>query len=456
MHENKFEKEVREKMDHFGFDPSEAVWAGVEKEINKGKKDRRPLFWLFFFSGLALLGGGIYFTGYKYFAGPNPVSYEKQEIEKNPEKKSGAEKLIKADNTTKLDDAGNVSSNESAGQTTNQPELKGGYILKNNRKSEIILKSGKFINGPDNVPDNKKEEIKQTEESEIEDSGILRAENNRKTVTESSLASAQVTKAKISLTDSASDAKKTGKEIQHSKKHSWEIGFFGDAGISSANQTLFKPTNTTAYPYAPLSSGPGAINTTTVPTSAISPGFSFGAGAFVIRDLSKRISFQAGIGYHYYSTKINTGKAVNGPVYTFSTNAQGLIANSFYPNGNDREYTNQYHFVDLPLTINFQLNKSMHTPLIWQAGFSISYLVNSNALYFDPLSNVYFENSQQFNRTQLNATTALLIGFNLHNSTIQIGPLLQYGLTGLSKNGAGVSEHLLYYGVGISFIPGKK
>ena len=98
----------------------------------------------------------------------------------------------------------------------------------------------------------------------------------------------------------------------------------------------------------------------------------------------------------------------------------------------------------------------MHTPLIWQAGFSISYLVNSNALYFDPLSNVYFENSQQFNRTQLNATTALLIGFNLHNSTIQIGPLLQYGLTGLSKNGAGVSEHLLYYGVGISFIPGKK
>jgi hypothetical protein len=264
------------------------------------------------------------------------------------------------------------------------------------------------------------------------------------------------TKKGISTIDSTREGKIAGKESRKSKKPSWTFGFSGSAGISNANQTLFKPAATAVYTYAPVSSGPGSINTTTVSTSELSAGFSYAAGAFVNRDLSGRMSFRAGIGYHYYSTKMNTGKPVNGPVYTFSTNVQGLIANSFYQNGVERKYTNQYHFIELPVTINFQLNKSVHTRLIWQAGISVSYLVNSNALYFDPLSNVYFENSQQFNRAQFNTSTGLMIGFNIHQGELQFGPLLQYGMTRLSKNNADNPEHLIYYGVGITFIPGKK
>ncbi len=48
MHENNFEKQVQEKMDQLGFEPSDAVWAAVDKEINKGKRRRRPFFILFF------------------------------------------------------------------------------------------------------------------------------------------------------------------------------------------------------------------------------------------------------------------------------------------------------------------------------------------------------------------------------------------------------------------------
>ncbi len=61
MHENNFEKQVQEKMDQLGFDPSDAVWAAVDKEINKEKRRRRPFFVLFFLSGLLLAGGGVYF-----------------------------------------------------------------------------------------------------------------------------------------------------------------------------------------------------------------------------------------------------------------------------------------------------------------------------------------------------------------------------------------------------------
>ncbi len=447
MHENKFEKEVRGKMDHFGLDPSEAVWAGVEKEINKDKKDRRPLFWLFFFSGLVLLGGGIYTAGYKNSTNRNVVTLEKQGAEKTPGKQSGLRAFNKADNL-KLKDPGKGPGNVPTGQIMNQSNHKDGDFAKNNRKKEIILKPENDTHGQNNAPEIKSEESKQPEVKSTEVGNTGQTESADKKITAPGLATIGIAKEKSLPTDSALEEKITGKENKQSKKPSWTIGFSGSAGVSNVNQTLFKPTTTTTYTYAAVSSGPGTVS--------VHGGFSFATGVFANRDLSKRISLRAGLGYHYYSTKINTGKAVNGPVYSFSTNTQGLIANSFYQNGDDREYTNEYHFIDLPVTINFQLNKSIHTRVFWQAGLSLSYLVNSNALYFDPLSNVYFENSQQFNRTQLNATTALLIGFNIHHCELQMGPLLQYGLTRLSKSSAGNPEHLLYYGVGISLIPGKK
>jgi hypothetical protein len=453
MHENKFEKEVREKMDHFGLDPSEAVWAGVEKEISKDKKDRRPLFWLFFFSGLALFGGGIYFAGYKYSAGRNAIAHEKQGMEKNPQKQSVVEAFNKADRL-KLNDPGNVPGHKSAGQTVNQSKHEASYVSKNRLEKEIVLKSVNDTYGQDKALGIKTGETKQRAKEGTEGNSISRTENNGKIITGTGLATTEVAKKRATPMDSASERKAVVKENMQSKKPSWTIGFSGSTGVSNINQSLFKTTNTTTYSYAPVSSGTGTVTTTR--TSEIDPGFSFAAGVFVNRNLSKRISFRAGLGYHYYSTKINTGKAVNGPVYSFSANAQGLIANSFYQNGDDIEYTNKYHFIELPVTVNFQLNKSVHTPLIWQAGMSLSYMVNSNALYFDPLSNVYFENSQQFNKTQLNATTALLIGFAVHHCGLQMGPLLQYGLTGLSKNSSGNPEHFIYYGIGFSLIPGKK
>lgn len=62
MHENKFEKQVQEKMEELQFAPSDAVWGNIDKEINKGKKRRRPVFWLFFLFGFLLLGGGYFFA----------------------------------------------------------------------------------------------------------------------------------------------------------------------------------------------------------------------------------------------------------------------------------------------------------------------------------------------------------------------------------------------------------
>ncbi len=119
-------------------------------------------------------------------------------------------------------------------------------------------------------------------------------------------------------------------------------------------------------------------------------------------------------------------------------------------------YTNSYHFIELPVTADFQLNKSLKLPVFWEAGLSVSYLLSSNALHFDPNGNLYYQNAELFNKFQLNGATAIMIGFPINKSELQLGPQLQYGLSGLLKSGSGNPQHLFYTGLKISFIPGKK
>jgi hypothetical protein len=170
------------------------------------------------------------------------------------------------------------------------------------------------------------------------------------------------------------------------------------------------------------------------------------------------------LNYHYYSTRVNTGYAVDSSIFvSYSPNNSGnstlpgaYAINGYYPNGSNQSYTNSYHFIELPVTADFQLNKSSKLPVFWEAGFSVSYLVNSNALHFDPNGNLYYQNAQLFNKVQLNGATAILIGFPINKTELQIGPQLQYGLTGLLKTESGNPQHLLYAGLKISIIPGKK
>ena len=94
MREEEFEKRVRDKMKQLGFDPSESVWIGVDKEINKEKRRRMPLFWLFFASGLLLAGGAYYFVTNKNTAGVIPNNNAEKTIAKIPEQGTSNKKQI--------------------------------------------------------------------------------------------------------------------------------------------------------------------------------------------------------------------------------------------------------------------------------------------------------------------------------------------------------------------------
>ena len=57
MEENKFEKQVQQKMDELQIQPSDAVWKKIESQIEKKKNRRWGLIILFLCIGVLLVGG---------------------------------------------------------------------------------------------------------------------------------------------------------------------------------------------------------------------------------------------------------------------------------------------------------------------------------------------------------------------------------------------------------------
>jgi hypothetical protein len=440
MHENKFEKEVKEKMDQLGFDPPGALWAHVDQEINKEKKRRKPIFWIFL-TGL-IMAGGITDMMVNHF-GNNQDHLQGKNNQKEKKRSDEANHKVHADATDRIVSAG---SNSASVQSGNPPLATKGIKIIAKKTKENVQK----IAVDENRTHQKTEDIGQPPiESGISSENTISADSPKV----ASLSGEQTNK---KVRADSVVGKETAKiKNKETMKSPWSIGFTGSVGASNVNQSLFQSLNPANlsyalnYPAINSSGSPVATNS----SSETHAGFSFAVGVSVKRNLSNRVSWSAGLGYHYYSTGIHTGFPVDSAFTVYSGFTQSTSVNSYYRNGDGKDYTNQYHFIELPLNLSFQLNKSRKTPINWEAGVSFAWLVSSNALHFDPYNNVYFENDQLFNKIQWNALTAILIGFPVHDHSLQIGPQVQYGLSSLLKNSSSSPGHLIYFGLKCSFIP---
>ncbi|HTB25879.1 MAG TPA: outer membrane beta-barrel protein [Puia sp.] len=464
MHENNFEKQVQEKMDQLGFDPSDAVWAAVNKEINKDKKRRSPFFMLFFLSGLLLAGGGVYFGMIKN-SSPKVVAntQQKGKIEQPEGKNQKSNQLESSLNGKPI-----IDSIQKTPLNIKKRQNKDGMVFKSANENQRSAQKEDFSGSKGNSPESNlivTESGKDNVEGKNQALTKTEPEKSGNNKIDSSVKTPIIIAKNMMAKDSLSANKTAKKDEKKATSSKWKFGLNAGAGMSSINQSLFKQSNVTGLYYNPANANNANGAAAPVPVSSeINPGFSFNAGVFVSRNLSKRISVSAGLNYHYYSTRVNTGYAVDSSIFvSYSPNNSGnstlpgaYAINGYYPNGSNQSYTNSYHFIELPVTADFQLNKSSKLPVFWEAGFSVSYLVNSNALHFDPNGNLYYQNAQLFNKVQLNGATAIMIGFPVNKTQLQIGPLLQYGLTGLLKTESGNPQHLLYTGLKISIIPGKK
>jgi hypothetical protein len=224
--------------------------------------------------------------------------------------------------------------------------------------------------------------------------------------------------------------------IMRTKK--WELGVAISAGVSGAKSGLnFLGGNKRmdAAPMATAVQPPFSYNSSSSAPKTIRNNFAFAAGIAARKPISERFGFSTGVLYEYLSTLSSVGVRIN------QANAvQGAVGNALYYTSyttKQQEYFNQYHFISVPVSFDYQLLK--HRPLRIHAGVSVKQLVRTNALQFDHQSQIYYYNRNAFNRTQLFPGFGIEYAF-LRNRSLVIGPQVEGGLVALEKNGS--NEHL--------------
>jgi hypothetical protein len=244
-------------------------------------------------------------------------------------------------------------------------------------------------------------------------------------------------------------------------KRPWEAGFVAGGGLSRLNRVNLSSNRNQALSASLYNIANGPTSSGKNYVSDVRPDVSFMAGIYLQKGLSSRWTLNLGMNLHYYSTRITIGQ----PVSTYVPVSASLIASSLAPSaqsatayiaGDKQNFTNHYYFLELPVNIQYQLNKSRLLPLFVEGGFSLARLMGSDALFYNSHSGVYYKDPAVLQKTQLNVSSAVMIGLPFHGIRIQAGPQVQYGLTPLINNHSQGDQHFLYTGIKVVIVPGRK
>jgi hypothetical protein len=245
------------------------------------------------------------------------------------------------------------------------------------------------------------------------------------------------------------------------KVRPWEAGFVAGGGISRLNrlnsaQAAAALSFTAASFYRINGSSQGNAYISDVRSDA-----AFSGGVYLQKAITDRWTFNTGMTLHYYSSGITIGQQVNTYVQASASflNPSALAtvpSAAVYSAGNRQSFTNKYYFLELPLNMQWRVNKSHLLPLFLEGGFSLARLMSANALLYDSETGVYSKQGNQINKTQLYVSTALMAGLPLHGLHIEVGPQVQYGLTPIVDGHSLGDQHFFYAGIRLVVIPGKK
>jgi hypothetical protein len=192
--------------------------------------------------------------------------------------------------------------------------------------------------------------------------------------------------------------------------------------------------------------------------SNLTMGLSFSVGGFVKRALSNRLSLSAGLQYTYLSTRQVVGSKVSNNRTVNRAPSTSQVVNEYYnassfasfnnPGHNTQNYTNRYQFIELPVTLHTQLNRGKRLPIIWDAGFSVSKLLNTNALHYDGLGGVYYQDKELFNKTQWAVSTGFNVQLFKHTQhPLTVGPVMRYNITPMLKKDYSTGQHVWAVGL---------
>ncbi len=466
MSDHQFERQVQQKMDELKLRPSDSVWESVEKELDREKRRRRTLWWVPALLLLCGAGGMIVFQNTKNHSENVVAKLSQKQSEPKPgakatapEQKEAAASTQKPGSTNSEDSKTSEANTKEVKAETNQNEIQADQKLlpensishtgvTENNKSRIPTqrlasntsgrrqKPGKT--GDRNIIDEKvpsEDEVALTGKSL---NGDLLAEPAR-LQPESPYKNFSKSTATASLRLSELPAVEKPESL-------WGFGLHAYGGVSNVNEADAFDYSTSAQMTPVFSGSLLPVNGLVYKPSSIKKGPAFTFGAFAQRKISKRLSLTVGIDYTEFSTYSEVGTPTN----MVWNQRSMLYLNSFYSPGTTEKYHNRYQFLELPVTVQYQVNKSEKLPISLNAGVAVSRLLTTNALHYDSFTGSYYSDNNLFNRTHfMVAGGASISVLNKTHLPLSIGPLFRYQVSNLVKKDVTEGKHLLSAGLSV-------
>ena len=249
--------------------------------------------------------------------------------------------------------------------------------------------------------------------------------------------------------DTLADNNSKKSSIPKTKKK-WNVGFFISGGISHVgNQFLGLGYSNAGYLRDPLSSGNTGGGNIILNPSRVKDRRGYVAGILLEKDVSAKTKISFGINYKEFNTSIIVGKKND-------TATTGIYYDSRIANIGE-QYYNNFMFIELPLRLKVQLGKSKAFPLFWSGGLTLSQLISTSALQFDPYTGRYYKDNSFFNKTQLGLSTGLSTAlFQNQKTSILFGPYFYYAASQLADDGLYNKKHFVFFGLHTEILFGKK
>ena len=471
MHDPKFEKAVQDKMEQLEFIPSDSVWENIEIAVASRRRRVLPVFFWSLLAGLLLGGAGtaIYLRTNTHPVAKNvsiparagdikhdPSTADASDGKANPmptkdiavTNQTGQSGTRTATSAGPVAERGVAGTKGSAGAT--DPATAGSAIDVTSTTGAAPAIVGSSTTGA----------ISTT--GAVSTTGAARQHPNYHPGLISCIAAITGIKGPRLSPYSGKSTAVSGIPIP---KRPWSAGFSGGFGVSSYNQSLLSKAtavttaNSSAVPSSSssqyfLAAVRSSSSSSKRITSTVEPGLSYWAGIVAQKPLSARWSLSLGLDLHYYSSRLRVG----GVVTTYSQSASALIGSSaiapvqtypYYSVGNVQVYTNRYYYLELPVAMQWKINRGRVLPLFLRGGVTLSRLMSSNGLYYNDQSAVYFKDNSVIQPMQVSFTSGLIATLPLRGIRVQAGPELQYGATTLLRGGAG-NGHLFYGGLRVT------
>ncbi len=486
MSDHEFEKQVRRKMDELKFRPSDDVWKGIQASLPERSR-RRGIIWLPVL--LVLLGTGGYFlynadlsSGSLAVSSKTTIADKTNADDNNTTRSNDQQPIdqLSRDNNNKSQLKAEAPGEAESPEPVNAPKAdrvstvppfsnpKGQIATQDNRYKPAAasvsgkknyIASSKSKPGDNKVSDTNRAESESVTGDQKQQSDIntdqtadqKSTDNNISTSNDvAAVADSSFLKVDSALVEAAAPINTSGKKNKPRRK--WELGLNVSGGISKLQESklgsLFHATNLAdAMPVDRLASNNFvfAPNITGIPVptaSVVKPGVSFSIGGYVKTSLSKRFSVSAGLQYSQYNNIIYVGNRVDSSRLV-NSGAQVANVSRYYRPDHQSRFSNRYHFIELPVQLHTQLNKSLTTPILWNLGVSISQMFASDALLFDSGTGVYYKDDSQYKNTQVALSTGFSAGIlSRSKMPLWIGPSVKYHASPLFNNHFAGKKHL--------------